>query len=79
MPEAEYSFKATPAVRTFGQQIAHIADTRIAVCAVAKGESKKGDAASKTNKADLIAALKASSDFCDASTARSPMRTDFPW
>ena len=26
MPESDYGFRPTPAVRTFGQQIAHVAD-----------------------------------------------------
>jgi hypothetical protein len=65
MPEAEYSFKPTPDVRTFGQLIAHVADAQMGICGFAKGEPRRGDAASKTSKADLIAALKASSDFCD--------------
>ena len=37
----------------------------MALCGNAKGEQKKGDAGSKTTKADLVAALKASFDYCD--------------
>lgn len=65
MPESEYSFKPTPDVRTFGQLIAHVADAQMGICGMAKGEPKRGDAASKKGKADLVAALKASNDFCD--------------
>lgn len=65
MPEENYSFRTTPLVRTFGELIAHIADAQIAICSVAKGESKHGDAKGKTSKADLVAALKASFDYCD--------------
>jgi hypothetical protein len=65
MPEANYSFRTTPDVRTYGEMIAHIADTQVFICAMAKGEQKKGDAAGKTSKADLSAALKASFDYCD--------------
>lgn len=65
MPEENYSFRTTPAVRTYGEMIAHIADTQVFLCAMAKGEQKKGDAAGKTSKADLSAALKASFDYCD--------------
>jgi hypothetical protein len=36
------------------------------VSGVAKGEMKRGDAATKTSKAELVAALKASSEFCDS-------------
>jgi DinB superfamily len=65
MPESEYGFKPTPDVRTFGQLIAHVADAQIGMCGVARGEPRRGDAASKTSKSDLISALKASNDVCD--------------
>ena len=66
MPEENYSFRTTPQVRTYGEMIAHIADTQMALCSTAKGERKRGDAAGKTSKADLTAALKASFDYCDS-------------
>ena len=66
MPEDSFGFKPTPAVRNFGELIAHVADAQMGICGVVKGEMKRGDAASKTTKADLIAALKASNDYCDA-------------
>ena len=65
MPEADYSFKASPAERTYGEIVGHIADVQLALCGTAKGEQKKGDAGTKTSKADLVAALKASFDYCD--------------
>lgn len=65
MPEADYSFKATPAERTYGEIVGHIADVQLALCGNASGEQKKGDAGTKTTKADLAAALKASFDYCD--------------
>src|SRR5271168_748004 len=65
MPAADYSFKATPEVGTFGSRVAHVAEAQFMICSAVKGESKKADAASKTSKADLVAALKASFDYCD--------------
>jgi uncharacterized damage-inducible protein DinB len=65
MPEADYNFKPTPDIRTFGQLIAHVADAQLGLCSILKGEPKRGDAASKTAKAELIAALKASSEYCE--------------
>ncbi len=65
MPEADYSFKASAPERTYGAIVGHIADVQLALCGNAKGEQKKGDAGSKTTKADLTAALKASFDYCD--------------
>ena len=68
MPDADYGFKpAATNTRTFGQLIGHIADIQTAVCAGAKGEQKRGNAEStKTSKADLVAALKESFDYCDS-------------
>jgi hypothetical protein len=66
MPEADYSFRTTPQVRTYGEIIGHIADTNLLLCGMAKGEQKTGNAGTKTSKADLVAALKASFDYCDA-------------
>jgi hypothetical protein len=65
MPAENYSFRTTPQVRTFGELVAHVADAQIAICSVAKGETKSGTAKGKTSKADLFAALKASFDYCD--------------
>jgi len=65
MSDADYSFKASPMERTYGEIVAHIADVQMALCGTAKGEEKKGMAAGKTSKADLTAALQASFDYCD--------------
>jgi uncharacterized damage-inducible protein DinB len=65
MPEDAYSFKPTPEVQSFGERIAHIAN-QIRTCSSITGEAKQSDANSKTAKADLVAALKASFDACDA-------------
>ena len=65
MPDADYSFKATPDVGTFGSRVAHVADAQMMICSSVKGESKKADTAGKTSKADLMAALKSSFDYCD--------------
>lgn len=66
MPDADYSFKPTPDIRTFGEIIAHVADAQAHFCSAAEGPQKSVGAASKTTKADLVAALKASADICDA-------------
>ncbi|HUI81215.1 MAG TPA: DinB family protein [Bryobacteraceae bacterium] len=65
MPEENYSFRTTPQVRTFGEMIAHVADAGLLMCATVKGEKVTANARSKTSKADLVAALKASFDYCD--------------
>ena len=65
MPEADYTFKPAPEVRTFGEVVTHIATVQAALCASAKGEAKQLDGA-KTAKADAVALLKESIDYCDA-------------
>jgi uncharacterized damage-inducible protein DinB len=66
VPEANYGFKPVPAVRSFGEEVAHAAEFQVRICSAAKGEEQPNPAAGKTSKADLVAALKASSDYCDA-------------
>jgi uncharacterized damage-inducible protein DinB len=66
MPESGYGFQATPEERTFGQLVGHIADAQIRICGAATGDVKPATAAKLTAKADLLAALKASFDTCDA-------------
>jgi len=65
MSEADYSFKATPDVRPFGQLIGHVADSNLRTCSSVNGEVKQGSASSKTTKADLISALQDSFTECD--------------
>ncbi len=65
MPEEHYAFKATPEIRTFGELVAHVADSQARTCSAVNGEQKAVNAASKTTKADLVAALKESFAMCD--------------
>ena len=65
MPEAGYSFKATPDVRTFGALIGHIAEAQTRTCSVLNGAPRQAGAGSKTAKADLVNALQSSFEECD--------------
>ena len=65
MPAENYSFRPTPEVETFGRRVAHIADANMSVCTGLNGERKTLGAASKTTKAELVAALKESFAYCD--------------
>jgi hypothetical protein len=65
MPAEYYSFHTVPEVRTFAQMIAHVADAQFRMCAVVKGEPPVASVASKSSKAELVQALKASFDYCD--------------
>jgi uncharacterized damage-inducible protein DinB len=66
MPEAEYASRPSPDIRTFGEMIGHIADSALRSCAGVKGEQRTADASTKKTKADLVAALKSSLDYCDS-------------
>ena len=65
MPEENYDFQPTPEVRTFGGLVAHIADSQARTCSAVNGSPKSVGAASKSSKADLVAALKQSFEICD--------------
>jgi uncharacterized damage-inducible protein DinB len=67
MPEQNYSFKPTDAVRSFGQVVGHVADAQYLFCSIALGEKDPGlkIEQTKTSKADLIAALKDAFAYCD--------------
>jgi uncharacterized damage-inducible protein DinB len=65
MPEENYSFKPVPEVQSFAQRVAHIADSNARNCGAIKSEQKNIGAASKTSKADLVAAIKESFAYCD--------------
>lgn len=67
MPEADYSFKPAPTVRSFGQLIGHVADSQYEFCGPVKGEEKASDVEKTvTGKTELIAALKTAFAYCDA-------------
>ncbi len=65
MPAENYGFKPVPEIETFGRRVAHIAGANFRTCAGLKGEQKTLDAAKKTSKEDLVAALKESFAYCD--------------
>jgi uncharacterized damage-inducible protein DinB len=74
MPEADYPFRPTPDVRTFGQMIGHVAGAQNMICASALGEKSGNEddiEKSTTTKAGLIAALRASSEYCQRAYAQS--------
>jgi hypothetical protein len=66
MPEDGYTLQPSKEERTFGQWVAHVADAQAGSCSGVAGERKNIGAASRTSKADLVAALKQSFEICDA-------------
>ncbi len=67
MPEENYDFKPTDAVRSFGQVVGHVADAQYMFCSVVLAEKNPGlkIEQTKTSKADLVAALKDAFAYCD--------------
>ncbi len=67
VPEENYSFKPTEAVRSFGQILGHVADAQYLFCSIVLGEKNPAPKIeqTKTSKADLIAALKEGFAYCD--------------
>ena len=67
MPEANYAFKPTPEVRSFGEIVGHVANSQYSYCARIKGEknpNEGNDFEKKTAKADLVKALNDSTAYC---------------
>jgi uncharacterized damage-inducible protein DinB len=67
MPEENYNFKPTDAVRSYGQILGHLADAQYEFCSIALGQKSPTlkIEQTKTSKADLIAALKEAFAYCD--------------
>ena len=70
MAEANYSFKPVDTVRTFGQVLAHVADSNYFYCARSKGEAPPVPDGTlektATTKAAIVKALGESIAYCDA-------------
>lgn len=72
MPEADYAFRPTPDVKTFGQLMGHIADFNYVFCAPARGGTNpmaNTPLEKIPGKAELLKALAASFAFCDEAFA----------
>ncbi len=66
MPEANWSFKPTPAVRSFGEIIGHVADANYMFCSMVLGEKSPATMSyEKASRADAIQGLKAAFAYCD--------------
>jgi uncharacterized damage-inducible protein DinB len=65
MPESKYSYRPTKDVRSFAEILTHVADISYYLCSNMKGENRPTMAAGKSSKADIIAYVKGSFDYCD--------------
>ena len=72
VPEEKYGYQPTKEVRTLGSILGHIADAQNFFCATIAGAPKEYAAVNEklTKKADIVAALKASFDACNAAYAK---------
>ncbi|HZA98613.1 MAG TPA: DinB family protein [Gemmatimonadales bacterium] len=74
LPESTYAYRPTPEVRTMGQLIGHVAGAQYLICAAALGEPPRREddiEKTRTRKADLVAALKASTQYCTKAYAQT--------
>jgi uncharacterized damage-inducible protein DinB len=67
MSETDYAFRPTADVRTFGALVGHVVNANYFFCSQAQGESSPTSVNHEqtTGKAALVAALRASLDYCD--------------
>ena len=68
MPEEHYGFAPAGDVRTYGQLVGHVANTQYNFCTPAREvpNPNKLNLETLKTKAELVAALKAALEFCDA-------------
>jgi hypothetical protein len=73
MPADKYSYKPTPEQMTFGHLIAHIVEANNVLCAKSADvpEPKVEEAKESDGKDKLVAALKASFDFCGTALSKA--------
>ena len=74
VPDSLYAWKPGATVRTFGQLIGHVAGAQYMICAAALGDPPRGEdeiEKTKTTKAELVAALRASTEYCDRAYAQT--------
>ena len=71
MPESNYNFKPVPEVRSFGQILAHVADSQFVACSGILGEANPSPdiEKTKTTKAAVTQALKDSFTYCEKAFA----------
>jgi uncharacterized damage-inducible protein DinB len=66
MPEDKYSYHPTPDQWTYGKLVSHVAQSNGGLCGALSGTTAPATlhVSDTASKADLVAALKASFDFC---------------
>lgn len=71
MPAENFSFKATPDIRSFAQMFTHVAQTQESICPVIAGTTlaTRPVESTATTKEEVLAVIKHSFDTCDAAYA----------
>ena len=85
MNEADFAFRPTPEVRTFGQLIAHVAETNYSFCSRALGETNpRGQIENTvTGRDEIRKAMLESFEYCErayaamSDTARANVMREF--
>jgi len=72
MPAEKYSFKPTPAQMSFADVIAHLSEGNDYLCSTIGGlpAPKRAELAKDASKAQLVARLKETFQFCDSALAK---------
>jgi uncharacterized damage-inducible protein DinB len=72
MPASKYNYAPTPQQMTFGRMILHVAQSNNFLCSRISGSNapSTGNLTEHSPKGELIAAMKASFDYCDQALAK---------
>lgn len=73
-PDSLYAYKPTPEVRSFGQLVAHVAGAHYLICGAAMNEDGGAEnqiEEKNLSKAEIVAALKKSTEYCNRAYAQS--------
>lgn len=74
MPDADFAYKPTEGVRTFGQMVAHLAAAQYMFCAAATGEAMRPEydvERLRTTKAEIVQAFRESTAYCERAYAQT--------
>lgn len=81
MSEADFAFRPTDKVRTFGQLVGHLAGANYMFCAAALGEQPRAEddiEKTRTTKAALVEAMQASITYCNRAYAITDAQASAP-
>lgn len=80
-PEEDYSYRPVDTVRSLGQILGHLADTHFLICSIGLGEENPNASSveqANPGKAEMIAALRRSYEYCDRAYEQSSQSLNAP-